>query len=234
MREGGAPVRQHAAVADDERPLGKAAAKALATRAALVDLATELFAERGYVQTSIRDIARAGNLTSGAIYGHFRNKADLLVEAINQRTAEELEAVSIGVTEDPDYIETLTRNARNYPDRKRLRALIVQGAAAAQTDEETREKLREEQLSHLDLWIAGYQADRARQGLDPDLDVPTAVLGTWALELGLGVLEGMGIEPRSRKAWADITNRMARSFQLPPDGEDRKRPRKRTASRSRR
>lgn len=232
MRERGVRLRQHPPVADDERPRGRAAEKALATRAALVDLATELFAERGYVQTSIRDIARAGNLTSGAIYGHFRNKADLLVEAINRRTAEELEAVSIGVTEDPDYIETLTRNARNYPDRTRLRALIVQGAAAAQTDEETREKLREEQLSHLELWIAGYQADRERQGLDPHLDVPTAVLATWALELGLGVLEAVGIEPRSRKAWADITNRMARSFQLPPDDQERKRPRKRAATRA--
>jgi hypothetical protein len=104
--------------------------------------------------------------------------------------------------------------------------LIVQGAAASQTDEETREKLRDEQLSHLNTWIAGYQADRERQGLDRELDLPTAVLATWALELGLGVLEAVGIEPRSRKAWADINNRMARSFQLAPDPVERRAPRK--------
>jgi TetR/AcrR family acrAB operon transcriptional repressor len=219
-------------MADEERPLGKAAQKALATRAALVELATELFAERGYAQTSIRDIARQGNLTSGAIYGHFRNKADLLVEAINQRTAEELEAQTVGVTDDPDYVEALTRTARTFRGRRRLRALILQGAAAAQTDDETREKLREEQLSHLDAWIAGYEADRERQGIDPAVDVPTAVLATWALELGLGVLEAVGIEPRSAKAWSDIQNRIARSFQLPPDDQERKRPRRKVAGRS--
>jgi hypothetical protein len=96
-----------------------------------------------------------------------------------------------------------------------LRALIVQGAAAAQTDEETRESLREEQLSHLNDWIAGYERDRKRLGIDPSVDMRTAVIYTWAVEVGLGVLEGMGIQPKSRKAWADMTNRFARSLKFP-------------------
>src|ERR1051326_8237526 len=91
------------------------AEKALATRAALIELAAELFAEMGYVQTSIRDIAR-GELTSGAIYGHFRNKADLLAEAISKRTAEELEAQSsVLLLGEPDYVGTLTRLSADYP-----------------------------------------------------------------------------------------------------------------------
>ena len=216
MKEPAAPAR---------RP-GRGAEKALATRAALVELAADLFAEQGYVQTSIRDIARRGSLTSGAIYGHFRNKADLLVEAINNRTAEELESQAIGLGPDPDYIETLTRLAKDYPKRRRLRALIVQGAAAAQTDEETRERLREEQLGHIDAWIAGYEANRERQGIHESVDLQAAVLDTWAVELGLGVLEGVGIEPRSKRGWADAHNRFARSLQLPPDDQERKRPRK--------
>lgn len=209
------------------RRAGRGAEKAQATRAALIDLAAEMFAERGYLQTSIRDVAREGALTTGAIYGHFRNKADLLVEAIHNRTAEELESRSIGVSDDPDYIETLTRLAKEYPKRRRLRALIVQGAAAARTDTETRERLREEQLTHLEDWIRGYEAHRDRQGIHPSVDIPDAVLYTWAVEVGLGVLESVGIEPRSRKGWADVHNRFARSLQLPPDDQDRRRPRKR-------
>jgi AcrR family transcriptional regulator len=221
---------ENGAVVNDEvpttRPLGRGPAKALATRTALIDLAAELFAEQGYVETSIRDIARRGQLTSGAIYGHFRNKADLLAAAINERTADELEAQSRRVAAGPDYIETLTRLSADYPKRRRLRALIVQGAAAAQTDEETRERLREEQLSHLDAWIAGYERDREEMGIDPNVDMRTAVIYTWAVEVGLGVLEAVGIEPRSRKAWADMANRFARGLQLPPE-EPRKKPRKR-------
>jgi TetR/AcrR family transcriptional regulator, repressor for uid operon len=194
--------------------------KAVATRAALVDLAAELFAERGYMQTSIRDIARRGGLTTGAIYGHFRNKADLLAEAISQRTARELEADAVGGAVEVDHVETLTRLGREFSKRRRLRALIVQGAAAAQTDEETRMQLRDEQLSHLRSWIKGYEQARERLGIDPSVDLQAAVLYTWAAEVGLGVLEAVGIEPRSRKGWSDAHNRFARSLQLPPDDRD--------------
>jgi TetR/AcrR family acrAB operon transcriptional repressor len=221
-----------------ERPRGRRTAEeAQATRASLVELAGELFAERGYLQTSIRDIARHASVTSGAIYGHFRNKADLLAEVINSRTAAELEAETLGRGGEPDYIEVLTRQARRSRKRRRLRGLIVQGAAAAQTDEETRASLRAEQLAHLRVWIDGYERDRDRLGIDPSVDIETAVLYTWAVELGLGVLEGLGIEPRSTTAWADIHNRMARSLQLPPDGEARipavaRRPAKRVSEES--
>jgi len=196
-------------------PLGRGAAKARATRRVLVDLAADLFAEQGYLETSIRDIARRGELTTGAIYGHFRNKADLLAEAINARTSEELESRTIGP--EPDYIETLTRLAREYRKRRSLRALIVQGAAAAQTDAETRARLRDEQLAHLNAWIEGYERERDRLGIDPSVDVEAMVLHTWATEVGLGVLEALGIEPRSARSWSDVQNRVARAMQLPPD-----------------
>jgi AcrR family transcriptional regulator len=209
-----------------ERPAKRETDKARATREWLIELAAELFAEHGYVQTSIRDISKKGALTSGAIYGHFRNKADLLAAAISAKTSEELEARSLAFGHDADFIETLTRLARHYPDRRQLRALIVQGAAAAQTDEETRDNLREEQLSHLESWLDQYEAHRDRMGIDPAVDMQAAVLGTWAMELGLGVLEAIGIEPRSAKGWSDVQNRLARSLQLPPDPKDRRPPRR--------
>ena len=56
--------------------------KARATRAALVRSAYALFIEQGYGAVSVRDLARRTQVTSGAIYGHFRNKADVLVAAI--------------------------------------------------------------------------------------------------------------------------------------------------------
>jgi AcrR family transcriptional regulator len=210
------------------RPRGRRSAEeARETRARLVELAGELFAERGYIHTSIRDIGRHASVTSGAIYGHFRNKAELLAEVISTRTAVELEAETMGLGTAVDHVEVLTRQARRAPKRRRLRALIVQGAAAAQTDGETRDRLREEQLAHIAVWVDGYKRDRERLGIDPGVDIETAVLYTWAVELGLGVLEGIGIEPRSTRAWADIQNRMARSLQLPPDDQVRPAPRRR-------
>lgn len=191
------------------------AGKATSTRDALIELAADLFAERGYIQTSIRDIARRGALTSGAIYGNFRNKADLLAEAINKRTQEQLESVALG--SDGSHVDRLRRLSLSYPLRRQLRALILQGAAAAETDPETRDRLRQEQLTHLDEWVKGYQENRQRLGIDPDLDIRTAVMYTWAAELGLGILEALGVTPTSPDDWADMAARCGRAMTLPPD-----------------
>ena len=56
--------------------------EAAQTRAALLDAAEQLFAERGVSRTSLADIAAAAGVTRGAVYWHFRNKSELL-DAIN-------------------------------------------------------------------------------------------------------------------------------------------------------
>jgi AcrR family transcriptional regulator len=52
-----------------------------ATRAALLDEATALFAERGYSGTSLEDVASASQVTRGAVYHHFASK-QALFEAV--------------------------------------------------------------------------------------------------------------------------------------------------------
>lgn len=44
-----------------------------------LDAAAELFAEKGYHATSIRDIARYLGVTPGAVYAHFSSKSQLLL-----------------------------------------------------------------------------------------------------------------------------------------------------------
>jgi TetR/AcrR family acrAB operon transcriptional repressor len=191
----------------------------VATRAALVELAAQLFSTQGYLQTSIRDIARAADLTTGAIYGHFRNKADLLADAISSRMETDLEAVASAgagaTTGEPAHAATLRRVTLRYGERRQLRSLILQGAAAALTDDETREQLRAEQMAHLQWWIDAYTENRDDLGIDPDLDIRDAVLYSWAAEVGLGVLEAVGIEPRSKKSWADMAARFGQGMTLP-------------------
>ncbi len=54
------------------------------TRQAILDSALNLFYEKGFSRTTFDEIARRINLTKGAVYWHFRNKADLLAEIIKQ------------------------------------------------------------------------------------------------------------------------------------------------------
>jgi AcrR family transcriptional regulator len=48
-----------------------------ATRGAIVDAARELFAERGFEQTSVADILELAGISRGALYHHFAAKEDV-------------------------------------------------------------------------------------------------------------------------------------------------------------
>ena len=50
---------------------------ALATRERLLDAAEALFRERGVTRTSLAEVATAAGMTRGAVYWHFKDKADL-------------------------------------------------------------------------------------------------------------------------------------------------------------
>ena len=47
-------------------------------RQAIEDVASDLFRERGYAGTSIRDIARALSVQGASLYAHVTSKEDVL------------------------------------------------------------------------------------------------------------------------------------------------------------
>jgi len=58
--------------------------EALETRNTILDTAERVFSERGVSHTSLADIAAAAGVTRGAIYWHFKNKADLFDAMMNR------------------------------------------------------------------------------------------------------------------------------------------------------
>lgn len=58
-----------------------------ATRAALLDAAEKLFAERGYAGASLRAITDAAGANLGAVNYHFSSKEELLWEVISRRVS---------------------------------------------------------------------------------------------------------------------------------------------------
>lgn len=59
---------------------------ALATRNALLDAAERVFLAQGVAGTSLNDIATAAGTTRGAIYWHFKDKADLFNAMLDRVT----------------------------------------------------------------------------------------------------------------------------------------------------
>jgi AcrR family transcriptional regulator len=62
-------------------------------RERLIAAAADVFAEKGYDKAGVQEIARRAGFTTGAIYGRFQGKADLLLAAIEAQTHSELEAL---------------------------------------------------------------------------------------------------------------------------------------------
>jgi AcrR family transcriptional regulator len=67
------------------KPAMKAVGKT--TRERLIDIAAQLFSERGYHNTALEDIARAVGIGPSAIYKHFANKLDLYRAVLDQLAA---------------------------------------------------------------------------------------------------------------------------------------------------
>lgn len=49
------------------------------TRAALLDAARALIREKGYERTTLEEVAQRAGMTTGAIYGNFKNRSELFV-----------------------------------------------------------------------------------------------------------------------------------------------------------
>lgn len=84
------------------------AARGRATREQLIEVATRLFAERGYEDTSIEAVLTAARVSRGALYHHFAGK-DALFEAVVQSVENRIMAkltAAIGDAQDPVAILT--------------------------------------------------------------------------------------------------------------------------------
>lgn len=66
----------------DARPLTRRGLAKLRTRQALLAAGKTLFTERGYENATVRDIARAAGMSTGAVFANFADKADLFGEIL--------------------------------------------------------------------------------------------------------------------------------------------------------
>ncbi|MFQ6547996.1 TetR/AcrR family transcriptional regulator [Aestuariibius sp. 2305UL40-4] len=104
-----------------------------ATRAALTKAARRLFVEKGYAETGTPEIVKAANVTRGALYHHFADKADLFRAVVRQEyaaVAAEIDAAAKTTTSTIDALTTggdAFLRAMQQPGRVRL--MLLDGPA---------------------------------------------------------------------------------------------------------
>jgi AcrR family transcriptional regulator len=102
--------------ASPERPRTKAAQRE-ATVAALVGVARELFAQRGYAGVGTEEIVQRAGVTRGALYHHFRaGKEELFRAVLVQVTAEVVQRVAAAASATDDPWEELVLGSEAFLD----------------------------------------------------------------------------------------------------------------------
>jgi AcrR family transcriptional regulator len=157
-------------------------------RSRLLELAADLYASKGYVQVSVRDLSSRLGLTTGAIYSNFRSKGELLAEILDVRIKEDME----GTRADMALPEFVRQSFLRLSTRATMRALLVDAATAARTDADLRTRLQPTLEGLLDRWITDYRDWQQIRHVDARWDMDALVRSLWSIELGLGVLDAHG------------------------------------------
>lgn len=123
--------------------------EALATRHRLLDAAEHLFQAQGVSGTSLQDIARGAGATRGAVYWHFKDKADLFNAMMERVTLPLEEAFRQEFTEADD------RNPLS-----RIRQATVTALTQIANDSQTRRVF--EVATHKVEYVEELQAVRQR------------------------------------------------------------------------
>jgi AcrR family transcriptional regulator len=190
-------------------------------REQLLDAAARVFARQGYAGTKILDIVREAGLSTGAVYGRFRSKNDLLREAVIRRSRAVGRLGEDGVERVADLVArgaSLTGEPLTDVEAVRLEAFVTArrepevANALAEADARFREAVQPlVDLATVDGTVA--------EGVDAD----AVLFFVRTLHLGLLLHRGSGLPGPDPDSWGELMDRILASFAAPnpvsrPDG----------------
>lgn len=166
----------------------------LQTRAHLLAAAAQVFAQRGYHEATLDEVATVAGFTKGAVYSNFKNKEDLflaLFKADAERGTAALRATLDqsdvpGIARITDFV-TLVRQLPEPADST-FGLLYLEFLLYAARHGPARDQLRQIDDEATEALAQIIEDERRRQGIEP-LDSPTqAARLVEALFRGIGLL----------------------------------------------
>jgi TetR/AcrR family fatty acid metabolism transcriptional regulator len=151
-------------------------AEPLPKRDAILRAATDVFAERGYFNAQVADVARAAGVAAGTVYLYFRSKDEVLVSIFERTMREALDEGRAAVAGVADPRERLRRLARLHLARLgRDRKLAVVFQVELRQSTKFMERLSSSLLRDYLGLIRAAIADGQRGGeFRPDFNPTTA------------------------------------------------------------
>ncbi|HET9733135.1 MAG TPA: helix-turn-helix domain-containing protein [Acidimicrobiales bacterium] len=181
-----------------------------ALREALLDAAAAVFARQGFDGARIQDVVREAGLSTGAVYGRFASKEDLLREAIITRSVPQVRLSAEGVNKVAELVE---RGAANVaPGLTNAEALLLETFVAARREPEVAEALAEADRRWKDAMQGLVEAATADGTVAPDVDPAAVLFLVRIVRLGLLLHRGSGLPSPDPESWAALVGRVVASF----------------------
>lgn len=171
------------AVESADRPSQRAQAKQR-TRDKVLAAAKALFAERGYEASTIRDIARAAGMSTGAVFASFTDKSDLFTEIAEAEQAElyvAMRAAASGTSGEAAILAMLEAATERQSISLAMVQAVVSTLQAPGLAERARRRLDRRPIS-------GLVAAAVRQALDGADGADTAFVAEMIWDGYLAVL----------------------------------------------
>ena len=145
--------------------------EAAVTRATVLKAALSVFSAKGYAAATLDDVASAAKVTRGAIYWHFKNKADLYNTLVEEMSARGASIVEQAVAEGGTLIDILRR-------------VFISQCALIEDDKEARA------VMELALFKTGLDPD-LQAGRKKQIEAGNALIAGIADAMKMGVSQGI-------------------------------------------
>lgn len=187
-------------------PLHEGTSEADPIREKLIAAAAEVFAEKGYEGAGVAEIARRAGYTTGAIYGRFTGKAELLLAAIEAHQDNELDRLFNEHRFEGKVTDILTTVGSHLvtDELGPNSALLLEAFMAARRDPEMQRRVRESLDLRRDKLAELIVEAKATGAIDPALDTEALVRFCHALGFGFLLFRAVELDLPAPEPWEQL------------------------------
>jgi AcrR family transcriptional regulator len=190
--------------------VGEPALDADPIRDRLVAAAAEVFSEKGYDGARVGEIAKRAGLTTGAIYGRFTGKAELLRAAIESYSRHEIDDLFASHRFEGRVADILTTVGSHLVTRQQTteQALLLEAFVASRRDPEVKTLVRD-LIEDRARRMAALVIQAKKDGhIAEDLDELAVIRFCHAIGLGFLLYEAIDLDQPDAGPWEVLIARM--------------------------
>ena len=184
----------------------------------LLAAAAAVFAEKGYDRAGVQEIARRAGFTTGAIYGRFRGKAELLLAAMDANWYDEIEQLFAEHRFEGRVTDILTTVGSHLVTEEfdSGQALLLEAFVAARREPEVAAMLRRV-VGERTEWLTALVEQAKRTGaIDPELDSRSVVRFCHAVGFGFLLLGAIDLDRPDPEPWETLIARLVDAVAVDP------------------